>query len=150
MSAITEASQEVMERTRGRAHPRCVVCSRANGQGLGTRFCVRDDGSVSAEFDGLRVFEGYPDTLHGGVIASMLDAAMTNCLFAHGIVAVTAELAVRFRHPIETACGAGVCARIVRACPPLYVLEARLTQNGKLKATATGKFMEKPAAQPMA
>jgi acyl-coenzyme A thioesterase PaaI-like protein len=35
--------------------------------------------------------------LHGGVISSILDGTMTNCLFAHGTVAVTAELRVRFR-----------------------------------------------------
>jgi hypothetical protein len=33
---------------------------------------------------------------------------------------------------------------ITRTDSPLYVVEAKITQDGKVRATATGKFLEKP------
>jgi acyl-coenzyme A thioesterase PaaI-like protein len=80
--------------------------------------------------------------LHGGVITSLLDGAMTNYMFAHGIPAITAELTVRFRHPVVTNQVAIVRARIERSSPPLHLLKAEVVQGEQLKATASGKFME--------
>ena len=68
---------------------------------------------------------------------------MTNCLFAHGIVAVTAELSVRFRDPVRTDAFSRITARITRFSSPLHVGEAELEQEGRVKARAAGKFMER-------
>ena len=38
---------------------------------------------------------GFPESLHRGFVAVLLDSAMTNCMFAHGLVGVTGELKVR-------------------------------------------------------
>jgi acyl-coenzyme A thioesterase PaaI-like protein len=80
--------------------------------------------------------------LHGGVIASLLDGAMTNCMFAYGTPAITAELAVRFRHPVIVNRPAKVRAWVERSSPPLHVLKAVVLQDERPKATAVGKFME--------
>ena len=82
------------------AHPFCLVCSRSNPLGLGLKFVCETDGSVSATFLGHPALEGYQGVLHGGVIASLLDGAMTNCLFAHGCPAMTAKLNVHYREPV--------------------------------------------------
>ncbi|RPI62864.1 MAG: PaaI family thioesterase, partial [Planctomycetaceae bacterium] len=87
-------------------------------------------------------YEGYEDVLHGGVISSLLDGAMTNCLFAHGIVAVTAELVVRFRHPVAIDVPVSVIGRIVSSSPPLHITEAKVIQDGVVMAVAKAKFME--------
>jgi len=89
-------------------------------------------------------FEGYPGVLHGGVISSILDGAMVNCLFALGQAAVTVELTTRFRHPVATYQEATVSARVTRSSHPLYLLEAEIVQDGKVKATAKGKFYDQP------
>ena len=152
MCATTESSQsssELLEATRSDLHPRCIVCGRESPAGLGLKFQVQPDGGVSASFDCRRDFEGYDGMLHGGVISSIADGAMTNCLFAHGITAVTAELNVRFRHPIELGTPLGVTAKITRGTVPLFCVEAELTQAGQLKAKATGKFMETPEGPKM-
>ena len=81
--------------------------------------------------------------LHGGVVASVLDGAMTSCLFAHGHPGATAELTVRFRHPVRTGGVATVRAWIERCAPPLHMLRAELVQNGQIKATAWGKFIDR-------
>ncbi len=128
----------------GRAHPNCIVCSPHHQCGLRLEFVSSDDGSVQAKFDCGRAFEGYPGLLHGGVISSLLDGAMTNCLFAHGQQGLTGELKVRFRHPIVTDRPAKVRAWIDRSMPPFHVLKAELIQEESVKAKATGKFVERP------
>jgi acyl-coenzyme A thioesterase PaaI-like protein len=69
---------------------------------------------------------------------------MTNCLFAHGIVAVTAEMNIRFRHPIKLGMPIVLRAKITREQSPLYVVDASLIQENQLRAKSTGKFMEQP------
>jgi len=125
-------------------HPNCFVCSETNKHGLQLEFTPSEDGSVSSSFCCKPNFEGYPGVLHGGIISSVVDGAMINCLFARDIIAVTAELNVRFRSPVMTGRMTTVRARIIRSDSPLYVVEAKITQDGKVRVTATGKFLEKP------
>jgi len=120
------------------------VCGRAAGCGLGLRFALRDDGGVEARFACEAQFRGYEGLLHGGVTSSLLDGAMTNCLFAHGIVAVTAEISVRFRHPVALGRPLVVSAHVTRSQALLHIVQAQVVQAGQVKAVATGKFMERP------
>ena len=137
----TDLAQKAPCAIRDLTHANCVVCGSSNTLGLRLEFTEAADGSVSASCDCNRVLEGYPDILHGGVVSSLLDGAMTNCLFAHGHPSVTAELTVRFRHPVKIDTPATVRAWIERCSPPLHVLRAELVQKGQIKATACGKFM---------
>ena len=138
---ITETMADQFKEIRQHAHPGCVVCSEENGQGLKLDFNISADGAVSADFTLDRVFEGYPAMLHGGVLCAILDGAMTNCLFAHNCVAVTADFHVRFRYPVITDQTARVRAWVNRSMSCLYELQAEILQNGQVKTTATGKFM---------
>jgi acyl-coenzyme A thioesterase PaaI-like protein len=126
----------------GSAHPGCVVCGGANDRGLRLRYAPGDGNRVQAELNCDGSLEGYGGRLHGGIIAAALDGAMTHCLFALGRTAVTAELTVRFRHPVATGRPATVRARLERDLGPLYLLEAELVQDGVIKAVASAKFME--------
>ena len=125
-------------------HPQCVVCSFANTKGLHLKFDAVDDGSIKAVFQCDKSFEGYPGIMHGGVISSVLDGAMGNCMFACGLATVTVEMTIRFRHPVVIEQEAIVSARITRCSHPLYLLEAEITQNGIVKATAKGKYYNQP------
>jgi uncharacterized protein (TIGR00369 family) len=129
---------------RRRAHGNCVVCSPSNARGLGVEFELSGDGSVEAVFACDKAFEGYRDFVHGGVISSLLDGAMTNCVFAHGYVAFTAELSIRFRQPVEVGRPAVVRAWIDRYYRPLHYAKAEIKQGQEIKATAEGKFLENP------
>lgn len=146
MPLTTKPAQDVLELTRQRAHPRCIVCGWGRECGLGLRFSLRDDGGVEASFECEARFQGYDGLLHGGVTSSLLDGAMTNCLFARGIVAVTAEMTVRFRHPIALDTSLAVSAHVTRSQTPLHIVEAQVVQDGQVKAKAVGKFMERPAS----
>ena len=127
-----------------RIHKNCVVCGPSNDRGLHLQFVSSADGSVQASFDCSKAFEGYTGSLHGGVISALLDGAMTHCIFAHGHAGVTAELKVRYRHPIVIDRMAVVRGWIRRFSLPLYFMEAEFLQDGQVKATATAKFMDQP------
>jgi acyl-coenzyme A thioesterase PaaI-like protein len=139
---IAETCTERLNKIREEIHPHCVVCSFDNIQGLNLEFVMSTQGEVSANFICDKALEGYPGVLHGGILAAILDGAMTNCLFAHDCIAVTADFRVRFRHPVVTSQETKVRAWIIQSTPPLYELKAEIIQDGKVKTTATGKFMD--------
>ena len=106
-------------------------------------FKVCRNGEVSARFDCNEIFQSYPGVIHGGIISLLLDGAMTNCMFARNIKAVTGMLTVRYRHPVSINRTAEISAKLIRSSPPLYYLEAELSQDRKILVKASGKFMER-------
>jgi acyl-coenzyme A thioesterase PaaI-like protein len=51
----------------------------------------------------------YTGLLHGGMTSTLLDAAMTHCLFMQGVQALTAELTVDSFHPFVPEQADGMC-----------------------------------------
>jgi len=88
----TDSLLNALKRVSNGAHPNCVVCGPDKQFGLQLEFTVSEDGGVQAAFDCGKTFQRYPGLLHGGVISSLLDGAMTNCLFAHGRQGLGANL----------------------------------------------------------
>ncbi|MBN1488476.1 MAG: hypothetical protein JXA69_01045 [Phycisphaerae bacterium] len=86
--------------------------------------------------------------MHGGIIAMLLDGAMTNCLFTHGRTGVTARMELAFRHPVRSGDGVTVRAWIEWENHPVYQLRAQLLQDGQVKATAKGMFMDRSDLSP--
>lgn len=128
------------EPVRVACQPDCIAARpRAEG-GLGLRFRLLGDGSVQAEFGCEPAFQGYADRLHGGVVATLLDAAMSNCLFARRVRGMTARLNIRFRDQIEIGKPAEVQAWVTRVEPPLFELRAEVRQDGEVRALADAKF----------
>ena len=146
--APVQEQVEQMQRLHAATHPHCVVCGAANPRGLQMDFRPTADGGVEAHFDCATIFEGYSHRIHGGVAAALLDGAMTNCLFAHGHVAVTVELAVRYRHPVMTDRRATVRAWICESSHRLHRMRAELAQDGRVLVIATAKFFEPPDGGP--
>ena len=123
-------------------HPDCFVCGRHCAHGLGMSFQLGADGSVESRVNCRALFQGYPGLMHGGIVSALLDGAMTNCLFARGVKAMTGELTVRFLSPVRTNCAAIVRAQAAKSRPPLYALCAELIQDERVVARAVAKFME--------
>jgi acyl-coenzyme A thioesterase PaaI-like protein len=142
-TAVRDARTQSGTNLRARLHPHCVVCSPDHPGGLCLRFTAAADDTVAADFQLDRAVEGYVGWSHGGITSAVLDGAMTNWLFAHGLIGVTAELDVQFRYPINLEEPAKVTARLKSASHPVYELEACITQNSQVKAHATGMFLHK-------
>lgn len=142
-SRSTEEAQALLEATQASEHSRCLFCGKENPIGFKLEFCVQDRDSVRASFSCDGLFQSYPTVLHGGMTSALLDAAMTNCLFSRGVVAVTGELVVRYLVPVEVDCEAELWATIKKVARPLYCLSAELRQHGRVVARATAKFVER-------
>ena len=138
----TDVSQAILDKTRSECHSHCAVCGSTGPDSLGLRFLVQEDGAVAGRFEGRECHQGYNGYLHGGLIATLLDSAMTNCLFAHGRVALTGDLNVRFLKPVAVSSPAEVSAWIERSFPPLFKMNGEVRQNGEIMARATTKFMD--------
>lgn len=119
-----------------------MVCGQGNPDGLELCFSLCQGNFVETTCEFPNRYQGYEGLLHGGLISSLLDGAMANCLFAHGIVAVTAELKVRFLRPIHVNSPLRVRACLNDMHSPLFVLGAEIFQGEEVKAKANGKFIK--------
>lgn len=122
-------------------HGRCFACGNRS-DGLGLRFRDCGEAGVAADWRCLADYQGYPGVVHGGIVATLLDSAMTNCLLVRGIEGVTADLQIDFNRPVFVGDVARVTARVVRSRPPLYVLEASVEQGGLVRASASARFAQ--------
>ena len=83
----------------GSWHSECFACGSDNDRGLRLVCRPTGDGRVAGEFRARPWMQGYPGRLQGGIIAALLDSAMTQCVHAHGVDAVTGSLRLRFTRP---------------------------------------------------
>jgi len=150
MHVTTDDLRQRLECTRQAVHAQCCVCGSTNGRVPRLRFTPMPQGGVTTAFRPGVADEGYAGLVHGGVIATLLDAAMTNCLFAQGWCGVTADLRLRYRHPVLAGNECEIRARIDRATDSRFVLSAELLQNGQRKATALGRFIVLPSGPDVA
>jgi acyl-coenzyme A thioesterase PaaI-like protein len=134
---------ENIVRKRETLHPHCFACSPDRADGLGFLCGVRPDGTVAGRANLDSRFEGYPGMAQGGVVATLLDSAMAQCLMARGIAAVTGDLQVRFRHPVALEVPTQVQAWIVESAPPLYRLRSEARQGQRIMATGRGVFVDR-------
>lgn len=74
----------------------CFVCGKDNPKSLHLTFDYIDNQTVIAEFSLEKEYEGYPDTLHGGILAAILDDAMANTVKLEGILIYTVELNIKY------------------------------------------------------
>ncbi|MCP4570846.1 MAG: PaaI family thioesterase [bacterium] len=129
-------------------HAACWVCGQENPQGLQVDFVADDQGEVTGIFPCDVAYAGYPGFVQGGVVAALLDSAMTNCLFAAGCTGVTADLQVRYLQPVLVGRQAVIRARLDQSRRLTWVLSAEITQDSTPVARAVGKFMKHPDADP--
>ena len=125
------------------SHTHCMVCGlrEHNSDSLELVFSPQLDGTVSAPFVVSTKHQGYTGLLHGGMTSTLLDAAMTHCLFMQGVQALTAELTVRFMAPICLGQTIYVCAKMLGQRRGIYQLEAWLIAGQQKVARASAKFI---------
>lgn len=125
------------------SHKSCMVCGdpRFNPQSLGLSFQSLNQHQLSAELVLGEQFQGYQGVLHGGMISTLMDAAMVHQLFQMGIQAYTAELKVRFVRPIPVQRKLKLSAELLSERRGVYSLAARIVVDGELAAKAQAKFI---------
>ncbi len=77
----------------------CFVCGRNNPIGLKVKFYQQGDQVVTYFTPGPE-HQGYPDRMHGGIAATLLDETVGRAGFIHGFWTFTMEFQVKYRKPI--------------------------------------------------
>jgi acyl-coenzyme A thioesterase PaaI-like protein len=139
-SMYVNSDPAVHHRISNPSHRGCIICGDNNACGMHLQFHQTSDGSATATFLLDAVYQGYPDVVHGGVVAAVLDGAMTHCLFAQKVEAVTAELTVRYIHPVCAHKPVFVRAWIIKSSSHLHMLAAELMQEDRIQVKAQAKF----------
>ncbi len=138
--------QRTLDERRRLLHVGCIVCDSGNPNGLNLR-CESDaEGCVTARFQPQPWMVGFTGQLHGGVVSALLDGAMTQCLFAHDELAVTAVMHIRFRQPAPLDRELQVRAWIDHGDLHRHHLRAQIRDVDCLVAEAEAPFIPRPDA----
>lgn len=119
----------------------CFVCGEANQAGLQTRFYIEDD-HVKAKLAAQPHHCGYQNTIHGGVIAAILDECMGwAAARAIGRMCLTAELTIRYIGTVPDNQELTVVTEVAKANRRLVKATGEIQgADGKIYARAEGKF----------
>ena len=134
-------------KTLPRSHS-CFVCGIDNSAGLKARFYVKED-RVCMPLEVQPHHCGYPEVVHGGVVAAALDECMAwaaNRVL--GLMCVTGRLSIRYMHQTPPNAGLEVQAKVKKSNRLLAYTEAVLVDGaGKIYAKAEASFMPLSAEQ---
>jgi uncharacterized protein (TIGR00369 family) len=121
----------------------CFGCGQANPVGLHLEFFLADDNSVvSRPVVGDR-YEGPHGYLHGGIIATLLDEAMSKAVRARGYIAMTRKIEVDYLRPVPSVAEIRLEGRLVRSEGRKHWLEAKIVNSeGTTLAEGKGLFIE--------
>ncbi|MDI6802010.1 MAG: PaaI family thioesterase [Thermodesulfovibrionales bacterium] len=119
----------------------CFACGKNNKCGLKLSFDY-SNGKITSEFIPSKIYQGYKDITHGGIITTILDESMIQAAIAEGLTPVTAEISVRFRKPLMLNETTVVEAKITKRGTRLIEASAHmLKDNGDSIAEAYAKLI---------
>ena len=80
----------------------CFVCGRDNPVGLKMQFYDDGNDTVISNFTPDARYQGYPEIVHGGILASILDEVVGRVAMIgdHHRFMMTVSLKVSYRHPV--------------------------------------------------
>jgi acyl-coenzyme A thioesterase PaaI-like protein len=105
----------------------CFGCGQDNPNGLKLRFQQAFDETFAAEWIPTASCEGAPGIVHGGIISTALDEAMSKAAAADRSEAPTAELRVRYKQLVRTDDKLVIRGWVIRRVKRLIEAEATLT-----------------------
>jgi excisionase family DNA binding protein/uncharacterized protein (TIGR00369 family) len=136
-----ERRAPVADRLNLRDDHTCFGCGRLNPFGLHLDFVAEGDG-VRADFVPGRLREGWSGTLHGGIIATLLDEVLAWALFRQQIWAVTTRLAITYRRPVLVGTPLSAHGRLERDRGRLIEASGEVRDaTGLVLAEATATFV---------
>jgi uncharacterized protein (TIGR00369 family) len=120
----------------------CFVCGESNPAGLNLRF-ETDGRIVSARFLPRQEHVGFKTTVHGGIIATILDEIMVwACAVQTKRFAFCAEFNVRFLNPLAPGQEVVAIGELVANRKRLFEAKGEVKDStGRIYATGTGKYV---------
>jgi len=122
----------------------CFVCGMNNPAGLGVQFREHREGpGVEAEVRFPSHLQGWQATVHGGILATVLDETMIKAASIHGIKCVTAEITVKYKKPAATGVRYRLEGKVLDASGRIVLAESSLEdESGQVYARATGRLFK--------
>jgi acyl-coenzyme A thioesterase PaaI-like protein len=117
----------------------CFGCGRNNPIGLKLKF-KWDGDTIRTEFTPDRTHQGWPGLLHGGILGTLLDEAMSNVAYATGNTCLTASIEIRLRQPVKVELPLVITAWITHHRKKLIETAGKVClQDGTVIAESTAK-----------
>lgn len=121
---------------------RCVACGLENPRGLQLRFSPDGPRAVTAPWTTSPEWAGFQGLIHGGIISTVLDEAMSKAVATMGWQALTCELRVRLRRRVPPYESLQVRGWVAEKRRRKVLTEASLCdQGGVERAHAWGAFL---------
>jgi len=114
------------------SHAAGFVCGMNQSAGLQLHFETDASGIATAVWQPSPRFQSYPDRVHGGIIAALVDSAMLHALFANGVAWVTAELTIRYLQGVNLLEPLQITGRNESVRCGVYGCTARIHKGGRL------------------
>jgi uncharacterized protein (TIGR00369 family) len=125
------------------AQNRCFGCGPANPAGLHLEFLLAEDSSVVCLATVSDMFEGPAGYIHGGVIATLLDEAMSKAVRASGKQAMTRQMEIDYLRPVPSGAPIRMEGRMIRSEGRKHWTEAKIMNvEGTTLAQSKGLFIE--------
>ncbi len=124
------------------AQNQCFGCGPGSPVGLRLEFAVDEDATVICDAVISNNYEGPPGYVHGGIIATLLDEAMSKANRARGVTAMTRQMQVDYLHPVHSGKPIRLVARVTSSEGRKHWTSAELlSSEGVCLAKATGLFI---------
>ena len=119
----------------------CFACGKDNPIGLKLNFYYKDEKAI-ADFEVKDIYQGYPDSIHGGITTTLLDEAMAKIiLYKKNTTAVTVEMNVRFHHKIGLGSNIKVFGWIEYIRHKIIYTQGEIrSEQGQILASAKAKY----------
>jgi uncharacterized protein (TIGR00369 family) len=115
----------------------CFACGQKNPIGLKLKF-VREGKVAKAEFTPNKFHQGWAGVVHGGIIACLLDEAMSYATLFAGVNSLTAKMQTRFRRPLQIGEPLTITASLIKKTRKLVEAKAGIRlKDGTLVADST-------------
>lgn len=119
----------------------CFACGPQNRNGLHLKI-LQGRAGVHATIDPPQWVQGYKDTVHGGIIATILDELAVWAAFKQGYKSVTAQLSMRIKNAMRTDQTYVADAKVLNTKHRLIEAESRiLDKDENLIAMAAVKLL---------
>jgi uncharacterized protein (TIGR00369 family) len=121
---------------------RCFGCGQTNRTGLRLKFFVDEEHTIVGRVRLARRFEGPPGHAHGGIIATLLDEAMSKANRQFGVLAMTRQMEVEYLKPVPLGVELLLTGRRSGSSEKKHYCESQLANEaGEVLARAKALFI---------
>lgn len=126
----------------------CLVCGLKNKLGLRASFYELENGELLAVFQPLEEHQSYPNRLHGGISAAILDETIGRAImmnYSDDYWGVTVEFTSRYKKPVPLDEELRVIGRITKDGNRIFEGTGEiLLKDGSVAVEGYGKYIKLP------